>query len=167
MSIYPAGAERGERQKAINKTVHEIRSILSDGEPSIYLYGSSVLDDFRLGWSDIDILVLTDRQISEEQAQKLVKLRQTMLGKEPDNPYYRSLEGSMLTLNAFLSKSSDRVVYWGTSGERITDTCVFDSFGMAELVENSVLLYGSDIRSQLNGLWKIICVRFPMRLKLL
>ncbi|MEE0298270.1 MAG: hypothetical protein UD963_03190, partial [Christensenellales bacterium] len=41
------------------------------------------------------------------------------------------------------------VVYWGTSGERITDSYAFDSFGMAELVESSVLLYGKDIRKEL------------------
>ena len=33
----------------------------------------------------------------------------------------------MLTLDAFLSKKTDRVVYWGTSGERITDRYAFDS----------------------------------------
>lgn len=136
-------------EKAINKMVHEIHRILSDCELSMYLYGSSVLDDFRLGWSDIDILVLTDRQISEEQAQKLVKLRQTMLEREPGNLYYRSFEGGMLTLDAFISKTLDRVVYWGTSGERITDTYTFDSFSMVELIENSTLLYGRDVRSQL------------------
>ena len=38
---------------------------------------------------------------------------------------------------------------WGTSGERITDKYAFDSFGMAELVESSVLLYGKDIRKEL------------------
>lgn len=43
--------------------------------PSVYLYGSSVLNDFRLGWSDIDILILTGKQMSEEQAQRLVGLR--------------------------------------------------------------------------------------------
>lgn len=142
--------EHGERQKAVNKMVHEISDILSDCEPSIYLYGSSVLNDFRLGWSDIDVLVLTGKQISKEQAQKLVKLRQTMLEKEPGNPYYHSFEGGMLTLTAFLSRSFDRVVYWGTSGERITDTYIFDSFCMKELMESGILLYGSDIRSQLN-----------------
>ena len=93
-------------------------------------YGSSVLNDFRLGWSDIDILVLTDKQITEEQAQKLVGLRQALLEKEPGNPYYRSFEGGMLTLDAFLTGKADRVVYWGTSGERITDTYMFDSFGI-------------------------------------
>lgn len=149
--LHPAGSERYERQKAINKMTYEINSILSDCERSIYLYGSSVLDDFRLGWSDIDILVLTNKQISEEQAQKLVKLRQTMLEKEPGNPYYRSFEGAMLMLDALISKSSHRVVYWGTSGERITNTYMFDSFGMAELMESGILLYGCDIRSRLNA----------------
>ena len=142
-------SEYDERQKSINKMVHEISGILSDCGPSIYLYGSSMLDDFRLGWSDIDILVLTGKQMSEEQAQKLLKLRQTMLEKEPGNPYYRSFEGGMLTLDAFLSGSSGRVVYWGTGGERITDTYIFDSFGMKELMESGILLYGNDIRSQL------------------
>lgn len=94
------GSEHCQCQKAINKMTHEIHSILSDCEPSVYLYGSLVLDDFRPGWSDIDILVLTDRQISEEQAQKLVNLRQTMSEKEPGNPYYRLFEGGMLTLDA-------------------------------------------------------------------
>lgn len=94
---------------------------------------------------------MTDRQMSEEQAQKLVNLRQTMLEKEPGNLYYRSFEGGMLTREAFMSRSSDRVVYWGTSGERITDTYAFDSFSMAELIESSTLLYGRDIRGQLEA----------------
>lgn len=148
--LHPAGSEHGERQKSINRMVHEISNILLDCNPSIYLYGSSVLDDFRLGWSDIDILVLSDKQMSEEQSHKLVKLRQTMLERESGNPYYRSFEGGMLTLDAFVSGASDRVVYWGTSGEKITHTYMFDSFGMTELIESGILLYGSDVRSQLN-----------------
>ena len=138
-----------ELQKAINTMKLNIVNILEPNTPSIYIYGSYVLDDFKLGWSDIDILVLTESQITEEQAKSLVGLRQAMLVDEPDNPYYRSFEGGMLTLDAFLSKKTDRVVYWGTSGERITDKYAFDSFGMAELVESSVLLYGKDIRKEL------------------
>ena len=72
--LHPVDSERKDRQIAINTMVREIRSILHGNESSIYLYGSSVLNDFRLGWSDIDILVLTDKQITEEQAQKLVSL---------------------------------------------------------------------------------------------
>ncbi|MDD6262323.1 MAG: GNAT family N-acetyltransferase [Clostridiales bacterium] len=147
--LHPAGSERKDRQLAVNTLARKISGILSDREPSIYMYGSSVLNDFRLGWSDIDILVLTSKQITEEQAKSLVGLRQAVLAEAPDNPYYRSFEGGMLTLDAFLSKKTDRVVYWGTSGERITDKYAFDSFGMAELTERSVLLYGKDIRKEL------------------
>lgn len=80
--LHPIGAERKDRQLAINTMVREISGILSDREPSIYMYGSSVLNDFRLGWSDIDILVLTSKQMTEEQAKSLVGLRQAMLADE-------------------------------------------------------------------------------------
>lgn len=136
-------------QQSINNMVREISRILADCDPTIYMYGSAALDDFRLGWSDIDILVLTEKQISESQANLLVTLRQAMLEKEPDNLYYRSFEGGMLTRSAFLTNATDRVVYWGTSGERITDSYSIDSFGMADLVESSLLLYGKDIRKEL------------------
>lgn len=132
--------------RSIDRMVKEIGTVLSDCVPSIYLYGSCVLGDFKLGWSDIDILVLTQRQISLEQAEKLVVLRQFMLQAEPNNLYYRSIEGGMLTLSAFLTKQPDRVVYWGTSGQRIADTYYFDSFCMTELLESGVLLYGEDVR---------------------
>lgn len=137
------------REHSIQTMSQRISTILSDSSPSIYLYGSIPLDDFRLGWSDIDILVLTDKQITEEQAKKLVGLRQVMLEKEPGNPYYRSFEGAMLPLDAFLTGKADRVVYWGTSGEKIIDHYTLDSFGMTELIESSILLYGNDIRNQL------------------
>ncbi len=87
---------------AINNMVNRIVSIIGDCKPSIYLYGSVALDDFKLGWSDIDILVLTREGITEPQANELVGLRQAMLVQEPNNPYYRSFEGGMLTLEAFV-----------------------------------------------------------------
>lgn len=147
--LHPFGAERKSRQLAINRMVRELSHILADCEPTIYIYGSSAPDDFRLGWSDIDLLVLTEKQISALQADLLVNLRQAMLSKESDNLYYRSFEGGMLTKRAFLAHTTDRVVYWGTSGERIADSYAFDSFSMAELTESSVLLYGKDIRKEL------------------
>ena len=139
------------RESTIKEITLQISNILSDCSPSVYLYGSLPLGDFRFGWSDIDILVLTEKQMSEKQAQKLLNLRQAMLEQEPGNPYYRSFEGGMLTLKAFMSGSSDRVVYWGTSGERIADTYAFDSFGMTELIESSTLLYGRDIHGHLKA----------------
>lgn len=147
--LYPDGSEQKARQTAVNRMTSEISSMLSECEPSIYLYGSSVMDDFRLGWSDIDILVLTKTQISEQIAESLVGLRQTMNVLEPDNQYYRLFEGGMLTLRAFLTGEPDRVVYWGTSGERVTDAYSFDSFCLTELLMYGRLLHGEDIRGEL------------------
>lgn len=84
----------------------EITKLLADNRPSVYLYGSSCPDDFRPGWSDIDILVLTENAITEEQAGALLHLRQKLLSKEHGNPYYRSFEGGMLTLSALLTGRS-------------------------------------------------------------
>lgn len=138
-------------ERTIQKMSAAVGEILSDCRPSVYLYGSCVLNDFRLGWSDIDILVLTQKQITQAQAEILVNLRQTMQAGEPDNPYFGLFEGGMLTLSAFCSKGTDRVVYWGTSGQRVTDAYAFDSFCMAELMEKGRLLYGKDIRGLLKA----------------
>ncbi len=35
-----------------------------------------------------------------------------------------------------------RMVYWGTSGQRITDSYKMDSFSMTELLDSGILLYG-------------------------
>lgn len=141
----------GSLHRSIDNISSCIAHILYDNFPTIYLYGSVVFDDFKSGWSDIDILVLTQKQITEEQANRLVNLRQEMRAEEPDNPYYRSFEGGMLTLDAFINKTPDRVVYWGTSGQRITDNYYFDSFSRKILLENGRLLYGEEVRDKLTA----------------
>lgn len=133
-------------KESIASMTKQIAEILCSCSPSIYLYGSVALDDFKLGWSDIDLICLTKNKISQIQAENLVMLRQKMLEAEPDNKYYRSFEGGMMSLSCFLSGEPDTVVYWGTSGQKITDKYHFDSFSRYELKENGVLLYGEDIR---------------------
>ena len=107
-----------------------------------WLYGSAVLNDFRLGWSDIDFVALVDRPISESQADKLLMLRQEMLKAEPDNQYYRSFEGVIASLNEYRSQSFQRLVYWGTSGQRITDRHMPDPFALFELAKYGKPVYG-------------------------
>lgn len=92
---------------SIKTMTSRIAWLLSSNSPSVYLYGSCTMEDFKPGWSDIDILVLTRTQIPEERARQLVSLRQSMLVEEPDNPYYRSFEGGMLTLDAFAAHDAD------------------------------------------------------------
>src|SRR3972149_7976869 len=123
-------------ENSINTMVNRIATILSENNPNIYLFGSVALNDFKLGWSDIDIICLTEKVLSEEQAQVLVELRQTLLKEYPDNVYYRLFEGGILSINAFLNKSTDRVVYWGTSGQRITDTYELDPFSKIEIKDS-------------------------------
>ncbi|HWT75649.1 MAG TPA: nucleotidyltransferase domain-containing protein [Mobilitalea sp.] len=126
-----------------------ILEIILENDPSIYLFGSVVLDDFKLGWSDIDILCLTKTPLSENQTERLVYLRQELLEKYPANPYFRSFEGGFLTLSDFLNKTPSRVVYWGTSGQRITDQYYFDVFSTMELMDSGRLIYGENILEQL------------------
>jgi len=125
-----------------------IVNILLNNKPSIYLYGSIVLEDFKLGWSDIDILCLTEKIITYEQANQLVNLRQKLLDEYKNNLYFHSFEGAFITLDAFINDISDTVVYWGTSGQRITNKHKFDPFSMIELIENGYLLYGDDVRNK-------------------
>ncbi len=132
--------------QSIDRIVDRIRMILDGKVHSIWLYGSVVLDDFRLGWSDIDLLVLSDSQITACQAQQLVGLRQTMLETEPDNPYYRSFEGIIADRNEYFAKSFSRLVYWGTSGQRITDQYQQDFFSAYELAKYGRSVYGKNDR---------------------
>lgn len=136
----------GNLEYSIQNMTGRIADVLLGCSPSIYLYGSCTMDDFKLGWSDIDILVLTKAPICDDQAGRLLSLRQSMLSEEPDNPYYRSFEGGMLTLDAFAGHTADRVVYWGTSGQQVTDTYAIGALCMAELLDGGILLHGEDVR---------------------
>lgn len=134
---------------AINTMAVSIRRILADAQPSIYLYGSVAAEDYRHGWSDIDLLVLTGERITQAQADKLLHLRQHLMACDPDTPYYRLFEGGMLDLGSFLTGEETRVVYWGTSGERIKTTHAFSAFDRASLLQQGQLLLGRDVRRHL------------------
>lgn len=131
---------------AINTMAVSIYNILESVQPSIYLYGSVTAEDFRPGWSDIDLLVLTQEPITETQADLLLTLRQQLAQRDPDTPYYRAFEGGMLDLGSFLTNESTRVVYWGSTGERIKERHDFSAFDRASLLQNGQLLLGKDVR---------------------
>ncbi len=113
----------------------------------IWLYGSVVLDDFRPGWSDIDWLVLTDGPIPEDRAREMLTLRQTLALRHPDNPYFRLFEGIAADADEYRAGSFTRLVYWGTSGQRITDRYVPDAFSRFELARYGRSVYGEADRS--------------------
>lgn len=135
-------------EQSIEIMKNRIINILFNNKPSIYLYGSIVLEDFKIGWSDIDILCLTETKISDTQAKQLLNLRQELLDEYANNLYFGSFEGGFLTLEAFINNIPDTVVYWGTSGQRITDKHYFNTFSMMELIEHGNLLYGNEVRDR-------------------
>ena len=128
--------------QAIQKMMREIDSRADGHVYGAWLYGSVVLDDFQQGWSDIDFVALIDGPVSESQAEKLLMLRQDMLIAEPDNPYYRSFEGIIANLYEYRSRSFQRLVYWGTSGQRVTERYKPDVFSLFELAKYSKPIYG-------------------------
>ncbi len=132
--------------QSVARMADRIAGILEKNVHSIWLYGSVVLDDFRPGWSDIDLLVLSGRKITGHQAQQLVGLRQAMAGSEPDNPYFRSFEGIIADIGEYLAGSFTRLVYWGISGQRITDRYQQDVFSLYELAEYGKSIYGVNDR---------------------
>ncbi len=125
-----------------------VAAVLSAKKPTIYLYGSVVLGDFRLGWSDIDILCLVEQPISPAEAEVLVNLRQALQTEHPGNPYFRLFEGGMLSWDALRTGRREPVVYWGTSGQRITDAYQLDPFSAIEIIKYGKLLCGEEHRDR-------------------
>lgn len=136
---------------AINTMTVTLSRLLAENEPSIYLYGSITEEDFHPGWSDIDLLVLTANPIRPEQADTLVKLRQTLMAYDPDTPQYRLFEGGMLDLRSFLGDEATTVVYWETTGEQIKEHHAFSAFDRASLMQNGQLLWGRDVRRHIEN----------------
>ena len=134
-------------KQSIERMTDGICAVLDHNVHSIWLYGSVVLNDFRAGWSDIDLLVLTDARMTEHQAGQLAELRQTMLKTEPDNPYYRSFEGIIADANEYPAGPFTRLVYWGTSGQKVTDHYQQDVFSLFELARYGRSVYGEHDRS--------------------
>lgn len=131
---------------SVNRMIHEIVQKLNQNIYGIWIYGSVVLNDFKLGWSDIDFIAFTDAPITETQSEQLVTLRQTLSDEYPENPYYRRFEGAVLNLQEYLTNSCTKVVYWGTTGQRITDNYELDVFSRYELAKYGVSVYGADDR---------------------
>ncbi len=134
---------------SIERMTQAIAGILADNKPTLYLFGSVVLGDFKLGWSDIDIACFTETPLSQAQADELVMLRQTLLTQEPGNPYYRSFEGIITTWRTVAEHAKETVVYWGTSGQRLMNAFEIDAFSLINIIKYGVLLHGEDHRERL------------------
>lgn len=123
-----------------------IAEILAGSAVSVYLYGSAAMGDFRPGWSDIDLLALTDLPITPPQAEQLLTLRQTLPERYPDVSHARAFEGAILPLDSLTKGYLNASVYWGTSGQRIIEGYVPDCFCLWQLHHGGRLLHGPEVR---------------------
>ena len=131
-----------ELSYSVKKLTDRIVSVMNGNVYGIWLYGSVVMDDFRLGWSDIDFIALTNETVTESEAQSLLELRQKMLDEEPRNPYYRTFEGIIVGVDEYRNSDFIRLVYWGTSGQKITDSYTTDPFSEFELAKYGKNVFG-------------------------
>lgn len=137
---------------SIETLTRQLSHLLGEELLSLCLYGSIALNDFHLGWSDIDMLCLTRRPISDEQARVLVDLRQKLSAEEPGNPYYRLFEGCVASRDELTTGRFTRLVYWGTSGQHVTNQYSLDVFSRYQLTHGNVLpVYGQDVASLLTS----------------
>ena len=125
----------------------EMRGILAEKLHSVWLYGSVVMDDFCPGWSDIDFIALTGSPPTGAEAERLLTLRQQLSERFPDNPHYRCFEGITASLAEYRTGTFTRLVYWGTTGQRITDRHADDPFARFELAKHGVCVCGNGDRS--------------------
>ena len=129
-------------ETSLHRMSEEISNILGPTYHSFWLYGSVVSEDFRLGWSDIDFIAFSRATPSPDQADSLLMLRQNLSENEPDNPYYRLFEGVICSRPEYEDGRFTRLVYWGTSGQRITDMWQADAFARWELAHGGRAIYG-------------------------
>ena len=136
-----------ELKNCISRFAKNVRAILNNKLLSVYLYGSVTLQDYKDGWSDIDLICFTSEKISPDEAEQLLMLRQSLVASE-NSSVYRKIEGAVVCLDEFLNKHYSTLVYWGTSGQRITNAYSLDVFSMFALVKYGKLISGINIRNQ-------------------
>jgi predicted nucleotidyltransferase len=132
--------------EAIGIMSGRLRELLQPYGPAMCLYGSVVMDDFHFGLSDIDFVLLLERPLENELAESLLLLRQSLAQEWDENPFFRLFEGVMMSKESFFSGGEDIVVYWGTSGQRLTKRHEIDPFARLELIKSGRLLFGKDFR---------------------
>ena len=134
--------------EVIGTMTGRLSAMLGENLCALYLYGSAASGDYREGWSDMDILALTEQSLSVEMAESLVGLRQRLC-TETGEPRYRAFEGGILSLSAFLKGTPEPVVYWGTSGERVMDRYELNALNRLDLLRHGILLAGADVRDSI------------------
>ena len=132
---------------SVQSMVVAVLRLLGDAPFSAYLYGSAAAGDYRHGWSDIDLIFLTEAPLTPDQCAALTQIREQLQAMDPDNPYYPRMEGCVTTLDSFLTGVESPTVVWGSRSARIESTAPLSVFDRLSLLQDGQLLLGRDVRS--------------------
>lgn len=136
-------------EHSLEMMLSRMEDILEDNAFTAYLYGSVTMEDFRWGWSDIDLLCLTEREFSASQARRLAGLRQELQAAEPDNRYFRLFEGGVLPFGCYETGGEADAAYWGTSGQRVARRFEVSVFTRLVILDMGRLVHGRERRGEM------------------
>lgn len=111
---------------------------------ALYAFGSSTYNEFIKGCSDLDFLVVVDREITEEDFQKSVVLRNNY--KNID--YFKYLEGCFVSEDNLSQTKETNSIYWGSKNEKIKQGFLIKTFTLQNLIDKGQLIFGENIKSQ-------------------
>lgn len=121
-------------------------TLLNSSIRSAYCFGSAVYEDFHIGYSDLDFLIIVEKIISEDDFRRFSLWRSEL--RNLNNPYFSVLEGEIISENAIKNDVESNVIYWGTSGDRLNGKYGLSGFSLRGLIDKGHLIYGKDLRKE-------------------
>ena len=107
------------------------------------------MNDFKPGWSDIDLLCLTAETTTDEQARKLVNLGQTLSFYEKQPLYFHYFEGAIVAWPAFKTARAPKSSIGEPANSESIIAILLDPCSEYFLIQNGILPHGADIRAEL------------------
>lgn len=133
--------------KSLEEFVDKANGILNNNILSAYCFGSSIYEDFHIGYSDLDFFIVTEDTITEDIFKEFSLLRTEF--KNSKHPYFSVLEGEIISKAAIKNDIESNVIYWGTSKDRLNHKYGLSGFSLRGLIDKGYLIYGKEIRKEL------------------
>lgn len=120
---------------------------LGDTLRSVILYGSVAFGDLAPGYGGLDFVAIVDNDIADDRREALIEARRP-LRSGLYGVYARMIEGAFLPRHMTCPQSAGRVVWWGTSGERLWESSWLGWFDCLGIRKRGVVIHGEDLRCE-------------------
>ncbi len=133
---------------ALEAFVAAARTVFAGRLVSVLLHGSILFDDLAPGYGDLDFIAVTSDELTEEDCAALIAARRPFRAGA-QGVYGLMLEGAFFSRRMLDPEEKGRMLWWGTSGERLKDTNSLGWFCLHLLREKGLVLWGEDLRPHL------------------